>query len=203
MSLAGLPVAAILYKSYGSEQIFIQDYKIIQNCYQALHDDVDLSKSSKDDACKEIVHDNIVYLSQMACFLLLPSLVILFSVFFMSIDKKYLGTFFSTLRAKDLSMKRFLNSELDEVKADAVFRNNRCYWKEIEDEVEQWARDNWKRWMEENPDWLDENMKSSIPTEMIPILEDRKEVKELQEKRRRSSLLGVELFNAKVQPEGV
>ena len=203
MSLASLPLAAFTYKYYGFEQIVVHDYTLIHECYEALHNDASLGKSSRNDACKNIVYDNIVSLSQMACYLLLPCLGVLFIVFFMSIDKKYLGTFFSTLRAKDLSMKRFLNSELDEVKADAVFRNNRCYWKEIEDEVEQWARDNWKRWMEENPDWLDENMKSSIPTEMIPILEDRKEVKELQEKRRRSSLLGVELFNAKVQPEGV
>ena len=203
MSLASLPLAAATYKYYGFEKIAIDDYKLIHECYEALHHDETLEKSSKDDACRDIVHENVVNLSQMACYLLLPCLVVLYVTFFMTIDKEYLETFFSTMRAKDLSIKRFLGSDKDEVKADAVFVNNRRYWKDIEGQVEKWVRDNWKRWMEEKPDWLDENMKSSIPAEMIPVLEDRKEVEELQKKRRRSSLLGVELFNPKIQPEEI
>ena len=57
-----------------------------------------------------VAHDKVVNLSQMACYLLLPCLLVLFSVFFMTIDKEYFGTFFGSQRAKKCSEVFFVNS---------------------------------------------------------------------------------------------
>ena len=124
------------------------------------------------------------------CSIALPSTMIAFLVFFLSIKKEYWGTFFSTERGKDLTIRRFSTSNEDSIKADAVFLNTRKYWEDIEDQIEEWVRLNWVRWMDEEPEWLDENMKAMIPPRMIPSVQDRKKVEALQSERRRSSLLG-------------
>ena len=131
--------------------------------------------------------------SEMAwnsCIVLTLSSISVFTLFFATMEKEYRKTFFSTERGKDLAMRRFLDNSDDAIKADAIFWNSRRFWVEIEDKVEDWVRENWNRWMEEGPEWFDDNIKSMIPSSMIPIAEDQQNVEELQEKRRRSSLLG-------------
>ena len=124
------------------------------------------------------------------CKIALPCTMIVFIIFFLSIKKEYRRTFFSRERGKDLAMRRFLSSNEDAVKADAIFPNTRKYWEEIEGEVEKWVRENWTRWMDEEPEWLDDQIKARIPAHMVPNVEDRQKVEVLQCKRRRSSLLG-------------
>ena len=122
-------------------------------------------------------------------------------IFFFSIKREYWRTFFSTERGKDLAKRRFLSSNEDSVKADAIFWNTRRYWEEIEDKVEKWVRSNWKRWMEEEPEWLDDSMKARIPPHMVPNKKDKvKEAEEVQRERRRYSLPG---RAGKVAPDSV
>ena len=134
--------------------------------------------------------NEVVVAAWAFCKIALPCTIIVFLIFFFSIKKEYRGTFYSAERGKDLAMRRFLHSSDDSVKADAIFPNTRKYWKEIEGEVEKWVKDNWKRWMDEEPEWFDDIVKSQIPPHMIPSVQDRKKVEELQSERRRSSLLG-------------
>ena len=126
-----------------------------------------------------------------ACIVLTLSTISVFALFFAIINKEYRRTFYSTERGKDLAMRRFLNNSDDATKADAIFPNNKRFWIEIEDLVEEWVRKNWERWMEEEPEWLDENLKAMVPLSMIPNVEDKKEIEYLQRERRRSSLLSV------------
>ena len=107
-------------------------------------------------------------------------------IFFMNIEKKYRHTFYSFERGKDVTLAYF-KSSADERKA-LVFRNNSRHWKEIEGQVEKWVRENWEKWMDEEPEWLSENIKAGIPAHMIPNIQDRKDVQELQRQRRRSSV---------------
>ena len=81
----------------------------------------------------------------------------------------------------------YFKSSADERKA-LVFRNNSRHWKEIEGKLEEWVRESWERWMDEDPEWLDDNTKARIPPHMIPNMKDRKDVQELQRQRRRSSV---------------
>jgi hypothetical protein len=97
-----------------------------------------------------------------------PCTVVLFAVFFFSIEKKYWGTFYSLERGKDGVIARFSNSNDERKKAAAIFKNSKHYWKSIEGEVKSWVEANWERWEEEKPDWFDEAMKSKVPVEYIP-----------------------------------
>ena len=143
-----------------------------------------------------VVYKNEVGANEVAatawafCRVALPCTMIVFLVFFLSIKKEYWGTFVSRERGKDYAVRRFLSGSDDATKADAIFPNTRKYWEKIEGEVEKWVKDNWKRWMEEEPEWLDDNMKAMIPPHMIPSVQDRKKVEMLQSERRRSSMLG-------------
>ena len=101
-----------------------------------------------------------------ACYIFLPSCLVLIFMFFMNIEPGYRKTFYGLMRGKDLIVSHFRSPE-DAVKAK-VFRRNRRLWKSIEKKVELWVRENWKKWMEEEPEWLTENMKSMIPPHMIP-----------------------------------
>ena len=137
----------------------------------------------------KVGEDEISAAAWKFCKIALPCTMIAFLTFFLSIKEEYRRTFFSTERGKDLAMRRFQSSNEDSVKADAIFANTRNYWREIEGEVEKWVCENWKRWMEEEPEWLNDNMKARIPPPMIPNIEDRERVELLRNERRRSSLL--------------
>ena len=132
----------------------------------------------------EVENEEVVKLWN-ACYALLPCSLFIMSVFLANIKSEYRKTFWSTGKAKDMTLSYFERSE-DGIKA-LVFIFNRRHWKSIENDVEEWVRESWERWMAEEPEWLDKNTKASIPPHMIPNIKDREEVNELRHKRRRSS----------------
>ena len=133
----------------------------------------------------EVENEEVVKLCWKACYWLPLSSLLIVSVFFANVKSEYRKTFWSTRKAKDMTLPYFESSE-DGIKA-LVFMFNRRHWKSIENDVEEWVRESWERWMAEEPDWLDKNTKASIPPHMIPNIKDREEVNELRHKRRRSS----------------
>jgi hypothetical protein len=104
----------------------------------------------------------------------IPYTVVLLVFFFFNIEKKYLGTFYSLQRGKDLTVQRFRDSENDASKADAIFNNSKRHWELIEEEVKAWVEANWERWEEEQPEWLNDVMKGKVPVEYIPSKEGRR-----------------------------
>ena len=130
-------------------------------------------------------------LAQKACYALPLCSIASLSVFFLSINKEYRKTFFSTERGKDFTVRKFLTSNEDAVKADAVFCNTQRHWNTIEDVVHKWVRNNWEKWKLEQPAWFqDEGIRGNIPSHMIPNEKDREKVEDLQHERRRSSFIG-------------
>jgi hypothetical protein len=101
----------------------------------------------------------------------IPFTVVCFVVFFFNIDRRYLHTFWSTKRSKDMSMDYFREGKSDAVKIQ-VFSNSRHHWASIEDEIGKWVGENWAKWEEEKPEWLDDKLKSLIPVEFIPTTGD-------------------------------
>ena len=128
-----------------------------------------------------------------------------------------------------MTIRSFRALEGDGLRAGAVFDVNKNQWKSIYEEVKEWVWQNWPKWMEEKPAWFDERMRSIIPRDMIPSLEDQKQIEAERGKgatskktqgssgrrasqsggRRRSSLterlrgaFTVEKKNSKVTPEG-
>ena len=133
-------------------------------------------------------NEKVVQLCWNACFFFIPFLLLCMLTFLLNIKKEYRHTFYSSESGKHVTLAYFQSSK-DERRA-LVFRNNPRHWREIEGKVSKWVRESWERWMEIEPDWLDDNMKARIPPHMIPNIQDRESMEEMQSERRRSSLLG-------------
>ena len=118
-----------------------------------------------------------------------------------------------------MTVSAFKNLEDDALKADTVFGSNIAQWISIRQEVKEWVQQNWERWRDEKPTWLDENMQDRIPPDMIPgkrktkyIAKKRKDSnKEMLLKReespvpiggRRASIFGGRRKSTKVSPVG-
>ena len=136
---------------------------------------------------QDIGDETIAEIAWDACSVLLICSLVFIVVFFMNIDKEYRGTFWSMAKTEDNTLKYFESSK-DEVKA-LIFTMNCRHWKSIERNVEEWVFENWRRWMDEQPEWLDDNMKARIPPRMIPNITHREMVVELQSKRKRTSFM--------------
>jgi hypothetical protein len=97
----------------------------------------------------------------------IPCTVVLFGVFFLSIEKNYWSTFISLERGKDVTVKTFKEGN-ESVKADEIFGTSKHHWKSIEAEVRDWVEANWERWEDEKPKWFDDAMRARVPVEYIP-----------------------------------
>jgi hypothetical protein len=100
--------------------------------------------------------------------LVIPFTTFSFAVFLVCIKKKYLVTFYSMQRGKDLAVQRYRDSADEASKADSVFNNSKHLWKSIEEEVKAWVQANWKRWEEEKSEWFNEAMRARVPIDYIP-----------------------------------
>ena len=80
-----------------------------------------------------------------------------------------------------------------------VHSQNRKQWLSIRDDVAQYTMDNWERWMEEKPEWFNDNFKAFVDEDMIPA-ESLRRIKMGNSSRRRSSLAGLLGGGARVAP---
>jgi len=94
--------------------------------------------------------------------ILIPLDAVLFTTFLLFIDKRYVKTFFSTEKGKDMTIRAFRNGN-EEQKASMIFTNSRRHWKAIEEEVRGWIEANWERWISERPSWLNDVVRAKIP----------------------------------------
>jgi hypothetical protein len=100
----------------------------------------------------------------------------------LNIERKYLHTFWSIQRSKDMSMAYFLERESDEMKF-VVFTNSRHHWVSIEGEVKKWVGINWAKWEEEQPEWFTDVMKAKVPVEFIPADGDARKRESMRRSR--------------------
>jgi hypothetical protein len=100
--------------------------------------------------------------------LVIPFTVVSFAVFLLSMERKYLSTFYSLQRGKEVTVKNFMEGEDDAAKASYTFQMSKHHWKSIEGEVKAWVEANWDSWEENKPDWLDDAMRARVPVEYIP-----------------------------------
>jgi hypothetical protein len=97
-----------------------------------------------------------------------PTSLACFMVFFINIERKYWGTFFTLQRGNDLTVTSFKAGNDDAAKAAYTFQMSKHHWKLIEEEVKNWVETNWERWEEEQPEWFDDAMRARVPVEYIP-----------------------------------
>jgi hypothetical protein len=101
----------------------------------------------------------------------IPITTLCFAVFLLNIVKKYLHTFWSMQRGKDMTMAYFLEGDSDAMKFE-VFCNSRHHWVSIEGKVKKWIELNWAKWEEEKPEWFTDVKKALVPVEFIPAAGD-------------------------------
>jgi hypothetical protein len=81
----------------------------------------------------------------------------------LSINREYLHTFTSMQTSNEYLAKEFKGSEQDEGKMD-IFRTNRLKWKKVlGNEVDTWLNERLPVWLEEDVEWLTDEMMSIIP----------------------------------------
>ncbi len=95
------------------------------------------------------------------------SFSLFFITFVLNIDKKYVSTFFSTTTAKQFRIHAFREATTDFMKFH-ILKLHESYYVSIRDEVQQWVRENWERWNEEQEGWFTDRVKASVPQDMIP-----------------------------------
>ena len=100
-------------------------------------------------------------------------LVGLFGLFLVSglafvglMDRKYLGTFITTMTAKQLTTEKFRTATNDQQRTN-VMTYHPSYYKEVEVELQELIVDNWDDWMKNRPVWLTDNIIASVPDEFL------------------------------------
>jgi len=74
--------------------------------------------------------------------------------FFLTIDKKYIKTFFGKKTAPQYTCELFSTSVEDSAKFRAVYKNRISYTKAVHDDVQVFVSNNIVRWMAEKPKWF-------------------------------------------------
>jgi hypothetical protein len=95
-----------------------------------------------------------------------------FGVMLLTMDRKYVRTFFSTQTARDSVMDHFLDNDGDndgnEERRARIFYNNEELWRPIRPQVQAWLRSRFKVWRRTKPAWFTAALLASIPTDMLP-----------------------------------
>jgi hypothetical protein len=110
-----------------------------------------------------------------------------------SVKKEYLHTFLSTTTGSESQQEFFTNNEEDEERFE-IFGSNRHKWDyKIGSDVKAWVNERLPVWLEEEPEWFNDQKRSIIPDDFVtdPAILVRlrtKNVKAIIEQRRRSSI---------------
>ncbi len=85
-----------------------------------------------------------------------------------TIERKYVHTFFSTQTAGEWVMDQFLDNDgNDELRAEVFFYNEEM-WRPIRPQVQVWLRSSFRTWRQNKPVWFTDALLVCIPTDMLP-----------------------------------
>jgi hypothetical protein len=120
-------------------------------------------------------------------------MVVSYASLLVSVKREYLHTFVSTKTSNESEQELFTKNEDDEQRFK-IFGRNRHKWEDkIGAEVEAWINERLPLWLEEPPEWFNDQKRSIIPDDFVTDPEILVElrtynVKMIIEQRRRSSL---------------
>ena len=119
-------------------------------------------------------------------------LLVTYALFLASIERKYVATFIDTRTASKYNIENFLNATTDERKFD-ILRTNENLWRDIRGDLKAWLTSRLPVWLEEEPPWLTDYLRSLIPEWAVDdkalLLRIRnKNVEEILANRRRTSV---------------
>ncbi len=93
---------------------------------------------------------------------------IAFGAMLLTMDRKYVRTFFSTQTGRGFVMDHFLDNDGNEERRAQIFTNNEEQWRPIRPQVQAWLRSRFKVWRRTKPAWFTAALLASIPTDMLP-----------------------------------
>jgi hypothetical protein len=91
-----------------------------------------------------------------------------FGVMLLTMDRKYVRTFFSTQTGRDVVMARFLDNDGADERRARLFFVNQELWRPIRPQVQVWLRSRFIFWRRTKPAWFTAVLLASIPTDMLP-----------------------------------
>ncbi len=86
----------------------------------------------------------------------------------LTMDRKYVRTFFSTQTGRDFVMDHFLDNDGNDECRAQIFTNDQELWRPIRAQVQAWLRSRFKVWRRTKPAWFTAALLASIPTDMLP-----------------------------------
>ena len=97
---------------------------------------------------------------------------IAFGAMLLTMDRKYVRTFFSTQAGHHSVMEHFLDNDGDnngnQERRARIFYVNEELWRPIRPQVQAWLRSRFKVWRRTKPAWFTAALLASVPTEMLP-----------------------------------
>ncbi len=91
-----------------------------------------------------------------------------FGVLLLTMERKYVRTFFSTETGGEFATNHFKDNSGSDEHCACIFTYNQELWRPIRPQVEAWLRARLKIWKREKPAWFTEALRRSIPTDMLP-----------------------------------
>jgi hypothetical protein len=91
-----------------------------------------------------------------------------FGVLLLTMERKYVRTFFSTETGGHNAMTHFLDNAGDDELCTQIFFKNQELWRPIRPQVQTWLRARFKIWKRGKPAWFTDALRRSIPTGMLP-----------------------------------
>jgi hypothetical protein len=164
---------------------------IISSPNSTLIEDVELGEDNQIVGGEEsgLEESTVVTIMVVTC----AGMVVSYVSLLVSVKKEYLHTFISTKTGNEGIQEVFTKNEEDEHRF-RIFADNRHKWEyKIGAEVKAWINEKLPLWLEEPPEWFNDQKRSVIPDDYVTDPEilvklRTNSVKKIIEQRRRSSL---------------
>ena len=87
----------------------------------------------------------------------------------LTIERKYVRTFFFTQTGGEYVMSQFLDNDGNDELRVEVFWYNQELWRPIRPQVQAWLRLRFRMWRRTKPAWFTDALVACIPTDMLPV----------------------------------
>jgi hypothetical protein len=173
----------------------LQYEKVVDNVISSpnstLVEDVELGEDNQIVGGEEsgLEESTVVIIMVAAC----AGMVVSYATLLVSVKREYLHTFISTKTSHESVQEMFTKNEEDEQRF-VLFESNRHKWEyKIGAEVKAWINEKLPLWLEEPPEWFNDQRRSIIPDDFVTdpkilVKLRTNNVKKIIEQRRRSSL---------------
>ena len=95
--------------------------------------------------------------------------IVSFGVLLLTMECKYVRTFFSTQTGGEFAMSLFLDNDGNDELRARVFLTNQEPWRPILPQVQAWLHLCFRMWRRTKPAWFTDALVACIPTDMLPV----------------------------------